>query len=145
LFNFLKITSSDFSYIDSNGNLVKFVSYNLEVNLAVDALSDFIKEYEYYILLYVYIFIIESNNRDFATNQIISILKKADKNGTKLENIFQLFTYNDTFPTFSRIIYNNYRGQFEKRGLFNSMTKSDYTTGFDFFYKRLKSIQNKEQ
>jgi hypothetical protein len=145
LFNFIKRDTRDFSYIDSNGNLVKFVSYNLEGNLGADALSDFIKEYEYYILLYVYIFIIESNNRDFATNQIISILKKANKNGTRLEGIFELFTYNDTFPTFSKNINDKYRSGFEKRGLFKSMTKGDYTTGFDFFYKRLKSIQNKEQ
>jgi len=44
-----------------------------------------------------------------------------------------------------QIINDKYRSSFEKRGLFKSITKGDYTTGFDFFYKRLKSIQNKEQ
>lgn len=146
LFNFITNNNRNFSYIDSDGNLVKFVSYNLiKSNSGVSALSNFIKEYEYYILLYVYMYIIEKNIRDIATSKIISILKKDDKNGSGLENIFELFTYNDTFPSFSKIINNNYRSGFEKRDLFRVVTNDGYKTGFDFFYKRLKSLKDKEQ
>ena len=105
-------------------------------------LQDFIKDYEYYILLYVYIYTINGGLRSVASDVIDRILYEDDKN-PNLGSIFNLFTYNDTFPTFSKTINLSYRGEFE-----NSLRKiasQDYKKSFDIFYKELKKQDEHEK
>lgn len=120
----------------------------IDGNTTTEEFKEFIKEFEYYILLYTYIYFI-TRSRDFSFRCLKDLLPKDGKDFAD-DVIIELFTYNDTGGSLGVIINNSdlKEGFIEnliyKLDLNTRTSANVYINSFEIFYKKLKQDSKME-